>query len=208
MNNHNTLLYRIVQQSLAIRYDSLSPEVRQRAGFALTDALINCLEGRRFHDICDPLLLAGGIGKHAMIGTNRCTDRASAVFYNVVSGSVTARNDHHAAADVHPGSVLVPALLAAAEEKTCTGAEFLAALVAGYEVMIRLGLTLHAGSNYPPADSLRASMLPAPIGVAIAVGKLIGLDADRLTCAAVAIGRNQRGRIPERLGYRECAALR
>jgi 2-methylcitrate dehydratase PrpD len=71
----------------------------------------------------------------------------------------------------HPGAAFLPALLAASELKgSCTGAEFLTAVVIGYEIGIRAGLIRHA--IYPTYHS---SGSWGAVGVAASVGRLLGL---------------------------------
>ena len=52
----------------------------------------------------------------------------------MASKSMTCSSVRH-----HPGVVIVPAALATAERENSTGKEFIAAVVAGYEVMNRVG---------------------------------------------------------------------
>ncbi|MEP7358501.1 MAG: MmgE/PrpD family protein, partial [Anaerolineales bacterium] len=85
-------------------------------------------------------------------------------------------DDGHRLVKGHPGSCLLPALLAAAERpETVTGADFLAAFVVGYEVAIRAGLIRHA--LYTPMHS---SGSWGALGAAAAAGKVMGLEAQRL----------------------------
>lgn len=61
----------------------------------------------------------------------------SAAFANAVLLSGRAQGDSHLAG--HMGGVVIPVALAAAEENKASGIEFLSALVAGYEVSLRIG---------------------------------------------------------------------
>ncbi len=158
----------------------------QRAKYAVLDAICNCLEGSRIQEISRPLLRMADAspGKCTVFGTGRFSALREAVLYNIAVGSATARNDHHAEADVHPGSILVPALWAESEEYALSGKDFLRGLLAGYEIMIRMGLALKRGSEYPPPESLRASMLPAPVGIAFALAAAKHLDSRTAANAA------------------------
>jgi len=76
----------------------------------------------------------------------------------------------------HPGAAFLPALLAALEVKGgCAGAEFLAALVIGYEIGIRAGLIRHA--IYPTYHS---SGSWGAVAVAACTGRLLGLERIQL----------------------------
>jgi 2-methylcitrate dehydratase PrpD len=76
----------------------------------------------------------------------------------------------------HPGACVLPVLLAASETSASTrGAEFLAALVVGYEVAIRAGLIRHAlFQTYHSSGSWGA------VGGAAVAGRVLGLDKNRL----------------------------
>lgn len=80
----------------------------------------------------------------------------------------------------HPGAVVIPAALAVAEEDGADGGALLKAIVAGYEVVGRLGRALG------PEASRRGWHLTGvagPAGSAIAVGVLLGFDAAKLANA-------------------------
>lgn len=86
-------------------------------------------------------------------------------------------------AGVHPGAALVPAALALAEERHASGADVLAAIVAGCEVMFRIG---KASRHSSESLGFHAPGLTGPFGAAIVAARLLGLDADR-TCMAMGI---------------------
>jgi 2-methylcitrate dehydratase PrpD len=76
----------------------------------------------------------------------------------------------------HPGAAFLPALLAALELKGgCTGAEFMTALVVGYEIGIRAGLIRHA--VYPTYHS---SGSWGAVAVAACTGRLLDLERVQL----------------------------
>jgi 2-methylcitrate dehydratase PrpD len=76
--------------------------------------------------------------------------------------------------------VLVPAALAAAQERGAGGRALLAAVVAGCEVLFRVG---KATKHSVEARGFHAPGLTGPFGAAIAAGHIAGLDAARLTNA-------------------------
>lgn len=83
-------------------------------------------------------------------------------------------------AGVHPGAVLVPAALAVAQERGLGGRAVLTAIVAGCEIMFRIGrATCHSAE----ARGFHAPGLTGPFGAAVAAGHLLGLDAAAMTRA-------------------------
>ena len=83
-------------------------------------------------------------------------------------------------AGVHPGAILLSAGLAVAQERGLTGRDLLTAFIAGAEVMIRIGrATKHTNEQ----RGFHAPGTTGPFGGAIAVGKLSGFDAGKMTNA-------------------------
>ena len=86
-------------------------------------------------------------------------------------------------AGVHPGAALVPVALALGEELHASGSEVLAAIVAGCEVMFRIGAASRHSSE---SLGFHAPGLTGPFGAAVVAGRLLHLDSDRL-CQALGI---------------------
>ncbi|WP_338664791.1 MmgE/PrpD family protein [Pararoseomonas sp. SCSIO 73927] len=87
----------------------------------------------------------------------------------------------------HPSAVLVPAILAEGEALGATGAEMVAAYVAGYEVWAELiahDEDFHHEKGWHPTGVFGA------VGAAAACARLRGLDAER-AAHAVALGASQ-----------------
>jgi 2-methylcitrate dehydratase PrpD len=97
-------------------------------------------------------------------------------------------DDLHPRSIVHPGSVVLPAALAAADVRGgVSGRELLTALVAGYEVAARVGNSVgaaHLRQGYHPTAT------HGTIGAAAAAASILGLDADR-TVHAIGIAGTQ-----------------
>ncbi len=86
----------------------------------------------------------------------------------------------------HPGPVLVPAALVNAELEKRNGRELITALAAGYEFVFRLC------DDFIPATAARGfrpSPLYCTMGAALATGKLMGLDEEKLV-ATIALAAN------------------
>lgn len=90
-------------------------------------------------------------------------------------------DDTHASGSIHPSAPIVPAALAAAEISGCDGATVLAAIIAGYEVQIRLSLAMnpteHYGRGYHPTATCGV------FGAAAAAGRCLGLSGERIAAA-------------------------
>src|SRR5258707_14056771 len=73
---------------------------------------------------------------------------AGAAFLNGALAHSLDFDDTHAAGSLHPGAPVIPAALAAGEMVGASGADVLAAVIAGYEVTCRVALALPAGEHY------------------------------------------------------------
>lgn len=105
---------------------------------------------------------------------------ADAALVNGVSAHAFELDDYHNA-KLHPGAVVIPAVLALAEELNVSGERLVTAIAAGYEVMIRSSLALE-----PSAARLRGWHLTGacgPFGAAAACASLMGLDVEKTAWA-------------------------
>lgn len=104
---------------------------------------------------------------------------SGAALVNGFAGNALDIDDGYRDIKGHPGSCILPAVLAAGEiASECSGQDFLTALIVGYEVAIRAGLIRHTTYNtYHSSGSWGA------IGGAAAAGKLLGLSMEKLNHA-------------------------
>ncbi len=100
-------------------------------------------------------------------------------------------DDTHNEAKLHPASAVVPAALSIAEEQGSSGKEFLTALAAGYEVMIRV--SLGAGPNAVKMRGWHLTGVCGTFGAAVAVAKLYRLDFHQLLNAFGLAGSQSAG---------------
>jgi 2-methylcitrate dehydratase PrpD len=90
-------------------------------------------------------------------------------------------DDTHDGSMSHPGSVVFSAALATAAECGSSGADVLAAVTAGYEVIARIGRA--AGADRVIAAGFHPTPLFGVFGAATAAAKLYGLNASGITRA-------------------------
>jgi len=123
----------------------------------------------------------GGNGVSSIFGDHVKVPSASAALANgTMIHGFELDNVRQPGAGSHAGATIVPALLAVSEEVHATGKDFLTAMVAGCEVMFRIGLAVGAGVE---RRGFHAPGLTGTFGAATAVGKLLGLGVEKLTCA-------------------------
>jgi 2-methylcitrate dehydratase PrpD len=81
---------------------------------------------------------------------------------------------------VHPGAIVVPAALAAAESANTSGARLLLGIIAGYEAMNRVGLAV---GLEPAHRGFHKTAVVGPVGAVIAAGVVMDLTPEKLSAA-------------------------
>ncbi|HJO02849.1 MAG TPA: MmgE/PrpD family protein [Acidobacteriota bacterium] len=118
-------------------------------------------------------------GTASVVGTGlRCSPEVAA-FVNGGLSHIVEMDDLHRASVLHPGAVVIPAALAAAETTNARGDDLLSAVVAGYEVAIRIGEAV--GKRH--YRYFHNTSTCGVFGAAAAAGWLLGLNADELVWA-------------------------
>jgi 2-methylcitrate dehydratase PrpD len=120
-----------------------------------------------------------GSGKATVIGSRRPLPVTGAAWVNCNAASALDLDDGHRLAMGHPGAAVIPAALAIAETAGVTGREFLAAMVAGYEVAVRASVARVPWYK----DRMYSSGIWGVFGAAAAAGKLLGFDEATLQSA-------------------------
>ena len=97
-----------------------------------------------------------------------------AAFINGIGGHDTELDDSHSPSRTHAAAVIVPAALAAAGvNRTCSGAELLAALIAAYDVQARVSKAMGVQSQFD--RGFHPSAVCGAIGAAVCAGRILGL---------------------------------
>lgn len=105
----------------------------------------------------------------------------SAAFAYGVCGHSIEMDDVHNASSLHPGAVSIPAALAVAQEVNATGAALLEAILAAYEIALRVGEAARPSAVY--ARGFHPTAVCGPFSSAAAAGKLMGLTEDQMAHA-------------------------
>jgi 2-methylcitrate dehydratase PrpD len=107
-------------------------------------------------------------------------DQLPAAHAAYVNGTIShglENDDTHVAAIHHPGVTVIPAALALGERQGLDGRALITAITAGYEVMIRLGVSLQP-SLYGERG-FHGTAVMGHFGAAAAAARLLGLDTVR-----------------------------
>src|SRR3984957_11383855 len=164
----------------SIKLASLPPQVVTRARFLVLDLVGNIVRAR--HDAESTASFVSAVRAIGMATGNAgvCGDAAryspaGAAFLNGALAHSLDFDDTHAPGSLHPGAPVIPAALAAGEMVGASGADVLAAIVAGYEVTCRVALALPAGE--PHHRGFHPTATCGAFGAAAAAARVFGLDA-------------------------------
>lgn len=177
----------------AIYYEDLPQEVIARTEELFLDWFASALAGKGARPVTVLEKFAAQMGPASgpaeVLTSGKRTSSLFAALVNGAASHVVEQDDVHSGAVLHPGAVVFPAVLAAAQETGASGKEFIAAAVAGYEAGIRIGEFL-GRSHYKVFHTTgTAGTLAAAAGVA----RLLNLDASRLQHALGSAGTQAAG---------------
>ena len=176
-----------------LRYEDVPDEAVGRTKELFLDWVGSALAGRgerpvrileRFAQQMGP---SGGPSEDLV--SRRRTSPLFAALVNGATSHVVEQDDLHNASVFHPGTVVFPAALAAAQQTGASGREFLAAAVAGYEAGVRVGSFL-GRSHYRVFHTTGTA---GTLAAAAAVSHVLGADEETTLHALGSAGTQAAG---------------
>ena len=128
-------------------------------------------------------------GPCEVIGQSATTSPMMAALANAAASHVAEQDDVHNGSVFHPAAVVFPPAVAVAQQIGATGAQLMAACVAGYEVGIRVGEFL-GRSHY---KIFHTTGTAGTLAAAAAVGNLLGLTPVQMQHALGSAGTQAAG---------------
>jgi 2-methylcitrate dehydratase PrpD len=164
-----------------ISYDALPVAVRERVKALALDLVGIMLRARNEAESTPAIVSAAGLlglagGACTVIGDAGGYTPPGAAMLNGTFAHSLDFDDTHASGSLHPSAPIMPAAFAAAEMTGADGKAALAAIVAGYEVQIRLSLALDPAAHYDRGFHPTATC--GAFGAAAAAGRLFQLDPE------------------------------
>ncbi len=145
---------------------------------------VGCALGGARHETVDCALEAlaelSGPRAATVLGRKERFDILHASLLNGISSHVLDFDDTHLETIIHPAGPVAPVLLALAERKPMSGADFLHAFILGVEVECRIGLSVYPW-HYDRGYHITGSA--GVFGAAAAAGKILALDETQMTWA-------------------------
>lgn len=184
---------RLAEFLAGIRYEQLPEEVVARTEDLFLDWLASALAGKGARPVVILEKFAAEMGPRdgtaEVLVSRKRTSPFFAALVNAAASHVVEQDDLHNGSVLHPGTVVFPAVLAAAQEINASGRDVIAAAVAGYECGVRVGEFL-GRSHYKVFHTTgTAGKLAAAAGVA----RLLKLDASRVQHALGSAGTQAAG---------------
>lgn len=176
-----------------IRFDDLPPAVVAMARDLAVDWFGSCVAGgdarpvQAMRHACAALMPGGG--SSTVLASGERTGIYVAAMLNAAACHVVEQDDVHNGSVFHPAAVVFPAVLAVAEARDLSGPAVIEAVVAGYETGIRVGEFL-GRSHYV---HFHTTATAGAIAAAAAVGRLLGLDENRILHAFGSAGTQAAG---------------
>jgi 2-methylcitrate dehydratase PrpD len=166
-----------------LAYADLPKLVVAKAKGLLLDCLGNIVRGSLespAQALASVFVHQGGAGEASAVATPKLLPAAHAGFVNGVSAHCAGFDAAPCGALTRIGAAVIPAALAMGEAVAADGKAFIAAIAAGYETTIRIGLAVdpdHAPCGHHWGDVIGV------FGAVTAAGKLLGLDGAGLAHA-------------------------
>ena len=194
-NNNETEITRTLAKFASnVNYEDLPPDVVDRAKYFCLDFAGVTLNGSTTDSakaVVRALDDVGRSGPSTIVGTNKRALPEYAAMANGTAFHSIEMDDVNNEASLHPGVVAFPTALAMADIAPVSGKDFISAVVAGYDVIIRLGRALkpkeHYGRGFHPTGTCGA------FGGAAVAARLLGLQGDDYTHALGIAGSQAAG---------------
>ncbi len=170
-----------------LRGEALPQPVQERVRYLLLDHLAVALRGSLLpssHAAYQALqTIAGSDPSHGVtvLGRKVQAEASWAALANGIAAHGMEMDDVENRSSLHPGVVVFPAALALAEQLGASSEDFSAAVVAGYEVTLRVGAALDPAAAYE--RGFHPTAVCGTLGAAAVSTRLLGLSVEQTNMA-------------------------
>lgn len=181
-----------------LQWDDIPANVIARAEDLLVDWFASAIGGKgaapveiltQFAQSMGPVAESSLAGSAEIVISRTASSPFLACLANAAASHVVEQDDVHNGSVFHPGTIVFPAALATAQAKRISGTEFLTAVVAGYEVGIRVGEFL-GRSHY---KIFHTTGTAGTLAAAATVGRLLKLNPQQMLHAFGSAGTQSAG---------------
>jgi 2-methylcitrate dehydratase PrpD len=181
-----TLLQEVSRFAVGVRDGGIGPDLLDDARRRVTDIIGIALaaSGMEPARIVGEVVDAwGGAEQASVVGRGRRYPAAGAALLNGTLAHALDYDDTHLPSVLHPSAAVVPAALAAAEAAGASGRELLAAVAAGDELVVRVGMAGYdpdLGNSIFFEKGLHATSIAGTLGAALAAAMVYGLGEEEI----------------------------
>ena len=184
MTSEKTMLQQVSRFAARVRDGKVEDSILQDARRRVTDIIGIALaaSGMEPARIVGAVVESwGGEEQASVIGREDRCPAASAALVNGTLAHALDYDDTHLPSVLHPSAAVVPAALAASEASGASGRDLLAAVAAGDELAVRVGMAGYdekLGNSIFFEKGLHATSIAGTLGGALAAAMLYGLDEE------------------------------
>lgn len=120
----------------------------------------------------------GGQTECTLLNSGLKVSAPVAALANGTAGHGLEMDDVNNEASLHAGAAVIPAALALAEKEKVSGKAFLSAIIAGYEVTVRIGKAIGPASHL--SQGFHPTATCGTFGATVTAGKIIGLSREQM----------------------------
>ncbi|NGM89087.1 MmgE/PrpD family protein [Parapusillimonas sp. SGNA-6] len=178
------LTHRFAKVVHDLKYEDLPEEVVQKAKLIIRDGLGNQIAASAISEparrVIEIVREWGGKPEATVIGYGFKLPAPLAAMCNAMMGHGVELDDAHGSGLIKGGSVMIPSIMALAEANGKSGREVVTAIVAGYEVAVRIAKAInpsHRQRGYHTTGTVSV------FGAAAAGAKLLGCDEEGIAAA-------------------------
>jgi 2-methylcitrate dehydratase PrpD len=183
MDDMKSATENLAEFAVNLQWEDIPENVRENAKLRTLDIVGLCLASTPmdyYRIVLKMALAMGGAPGSTVIGKGIQFPPALAALVNGTAAHGLDFDDTHTRAVVHASSCIIPAALAVAEANRKSGKDFVAAAVAGYETIVRLGAAAPGAFH---ARGFHASSVAGTFAAALVAGKLLGFQSEKIVDA-------------------------
>ena len=175
------LAKKLATAACKFKYENFSDELIENAKLHVLDGIGAGMHGSTLRPLFDPLIKIlrrwGGEGDSSVFGQPEGFPSQEAAFLSSVINSASAYSETHRATLAHPYAPVLTTALAVGEEESLSGKDLLLAMVAGYEVFLRIAVAVNPSLLHRGIQTTGAI---APFGAAAVCGVLYRFNAEQM----------------------------
>jgi 2-methylcitrate dehydratase PrpD len=188
------LTMRFAELTANLKFENLPAEVVNKAKLILRDGIGNQIAASAIGEPAKRMVELvrewGGAPQATVIGFGFKAPLPQAAMCNAMMGHGVELDDAHGSGLIKAGSVLVPTINAIAEFKGASGKEVITALVAGYEIAVRVAKAINPGHR---SRGYHTTGTVSCLAAAAAGARLLGCNAEQIAWAIGLAGMQSAG---------------